>query len=324
MFDILNAIPGKRRHTSSGWYSFNAVCCHHRGHKADSRMRGGIKFDGNDWRYHCFNCGFTCGFILGKTLSLKTKKLLKWCNVDDDTISALNLDSIKNKDLFDLMSHKRHKKKIKFSEIKLPQHFEFLDKNNHIHKPFIEYIETRGISFDAYPFMVTPTDLGRNSSRIIIPYTFNNKIVGYTSRYLDNKTPKYIKEQQPGYVFGLDLQKPKWNVCLVFEGIFDAISLNGVALTHDTITDEQADLLKNLRKKIIVVPDQDSTGLKLCDRALELGFNVSIPTWGKGVKDANDAVVKYGKFPAILSIIQAATNNKIKVEMARRKCDRRL
>ena len=95
-------------------------------------------------------------------------------------------------------------------------------------------------------------------------------------------------------------------------------------MTHETISDEQADLLRTLNRKIIVVPDMDKTGLGIIDRALELGFEVSLPYWGEDVKDANDAVVKYGKLPTLLSILQNATNNKIKIQMQRRKIDKRL
>jgi DNA primase len=91
---------------------------------------------------------------------------------------------------------------------------------------------------------------------------------------------------------------------------------------HNTISDEQAVLLKNLYKKIIVVPDQDKAGLEICDRALDLGFSVSLPNWG--VKDVNDAVIKYGKVATMLSILQHQTNSKIKIEMKRKKIDKRL
>ena len=68
----------------------------------------------------------------------------------------------------------------------------------------------------------------------------------------------------------------------------------------------------------------DKTGLGIIDRALELGFQVSLPDWGEGIKDANDAVLKYGKLPTLLSILQNATNSKIKLEMMRKKIDKRL
>jgi hypothetical protein len=323
MFDILTIIPGKKKLTSSGWTSFNGVCCHHRGHKPDKRSRAGIRFDGENWSYHCFNCNFKSGFQLGKSISQNTRQLLSWCGVEQNQISKWNIESLQQKDLLDFIKVRKEKKKVKFKELPLPE-AELLDPANEKHVVFIDYLNSRAIKHDEYPFMVTPDENGRNSNRIIIPYTYQNKIVGHISRYLDNRIPKYIKEQQQGFVFGFDLQKPKYEVCLVFEGIFDAITLNGCALTHETISDEQADLLRTLNRKIIVVPDMDKTGLGIIDRALELGFEVSLPYWGEDVKDANDAVVKYGKLPTLLSILQNATNNKIKIQMQRRKIDKRL
>ncbi len=324
MFDILTVIPGKKKLTQSGWHSFNALCCHHRGHKADRRSRGGIKFDGeNNWSYHCFNCNFKCGFQLGKNIGKNTRTLLQWCGVEESQISKWNLESLQHKDLIEYVKVKKQKAKVKFKEVSLPEG-EFIDPSNSKHKVFIDYLESRHIRHTDYPFMVTPNDEGRNSNRIIIPYTFENKIVGHTSRYLDNRTPKFIKEQQQGYVFGYDFQRPEWDVCIVVEGIFDALSLNACALTHDTISEEQAQILQGLNKKVIVVPDQDKTGLTICDRALDLGFQVSIPNWDIDVKDANDAVVKYGKLPTLLSILQNATSSKIKIEMQRRKLVNRI
>jgi DNA primase len=125
-------------------------------------------------------------------------------------------------------------------------------------------------------------------------------------------------------VFGYDFQKPNWEICLVVEGIFDALSLNACALTHDTISDEQAEILRRLNRKVIVVPDLDKTGLSICDRALELGFHVAIPEWSDEIKDANDAVVKYGKLPTLLSILKSATNSKIKLQMIRTKLAKRI
>ena len=125
-------------------------------------------------------------------------------------------------------------------------------------------------------------------------------------------------------MFGYDPQKPEWNVCIVVEGIFDALSIDGCALTHNTISDTQADILKSLNKKVIVVPDQDKTGLEVCDKALSLGFHVGIPEWDSDIKDVNDAVVKYGKLATLLSILQSATNSKIKIEIKRKQLDKRL
>lgn len=325
MFDILTLLPGRKKLTPSGWYTFNSVCCHHRGHNRDVRERGGIRFDGEDtWYYHCFNCGFKCGFTLGKPISNKTKQMLMWSGVDKSDVDAWSLYSLRHRSLLDLAQPKQVKRQIKFDEVSLPTSAQLIDPSNISHSKFVNYLASRGMRHDEYPFMITPDDSGRNSNRIIIPYTFKHKIVGYTSRYLDDRTPKYIKEQQPGYVFGYDFQKKEYEVCIVVEGIFDALSINGCALTHDTINEDQARLLRSLHKRIIVVPDRDKSGLAICEQALELGFQVSLPEWDDKIKDTNDAVLKYGKLPTLLSILQSATHSKIKIEMMRRKIAKRI
>lgn len=317
MFDILSTIPGKKKNTSSGWISFNAICCTHFGHKSDRRSRGGIKIDGSNWTYHCFNCNYKCNFILGKSISVKARQLLKWCGIDEIEIQRWSLESLQHKDILDFTKPKQ-KVKIKFKDHTLPE-AELLDKNNTQHKVYVDYITNRGISIDDYPFLITPNESGRMSNRVIIPYTYKNKIVGHTSRFLDNRVPKYLNEQQQGYVFNIDMQKPDWQVCILVEGIFDALSIDGVAVMHDDISNEQAQLLSTLNRTIIVVPDRDKSGLKLCDRALELGYQVSLPNWDIDVKDTNDAVVKYGKLPTLISILQCATTSKIKIELQRKK-----
>lgn len=323
MFDILQVVPGKKKLTQSGWHSFNAICCHYRGHKADRRSRGGIKFDGDNWSYHCFNCGFKCGFMLGKQLTKNTRQLLAWCGMDPDDINKYSLESLQHKDLLDFVKAKREKKKIKFKEMDLPD-AEVIDSENPKHQVYVDYLRGRRIDISRYPFMCTPDEEGRQANRIIIPFTFENKIVGHTSRFLDDRKPKFISEQQSGYLFGYDLQKPEWQVCIVVEGIFDALSIDGCALTTNGINEEQAEILRRLNRKIIVVPDQDKSGMDVINRALDFGFQVSMPNWEPGIKDVNDAVIKYGKLATLLSILQSATNSKIKLEIKRKQLDKRL
>lgn len=324
MFDILSIIPGKKKHTSSGWTSFNGICCSHLGHKPDRRMRGGIKFDGqSNWSYHCFNCNFKCNFTLGRSITQKARQLLKWCGVDEIDIQRWSLESLQHKDLLDFTNKPKQKIKVKFKDHELPEG-QLLSKDNPEHKIYVDYVHNRGISTDEYPFLITPHEQGRMANRVIIPYTYKNKIVGHTSRFLDGRIPKYLNEQQPGYVFNIDAQKEDWTVCIVTEGIFDALAIDGVAVMHDEISNEQAQLLSTLNKTIIVVPDRDKTGLKMCDRALELGYQVSLPNWDNDVKDTNDAVVKYGKLQTLLSILQSATNSKIKIELQRKKIGKQI
>jgi len=328
MFDILSILPGKKKLTPNDWRSFNAVCCGHRGHKADRRSRGGIKLDGHiNFTYHCFNCGFKAKFVLGKRISSNIKQLLLWCGIDEMMIQKWSLESLQHKDLLDVTPViKKIKSRIRFQTKKLPSG-ELLNPNNELHKKYIDYLHRRGINYNEYPFLVTPHErpiTNRLANRIIIPYTHNNKIVGHISRFLDDRIPKYIKEQQTGYVFGYDFQKPEWSVCIVSEGIFDALSLNACALTHDDISPEQVEVLASLNKPIIYVPHQDKAGLASIDRALELDYQISLPNWEPGIKDINEAIVRYGRVATLLSILQSATRNLVKIQMKRTSIGKRI
>lgn len=323
MLDILQVISTKKKKTGKGWVAFNAVCCHHRGHRPDKRMRGGIISDGNNQTYHCFNCGFTAKLVIGKPVSGKVRQLLKWIGLEEDEINKWSLESLKHKGVMDLLPLAPIRK-VKFNSINLPNGKTEIDENNPEHKKYVDFLNSRGYSVSDYDFYITPKDTGRNGNRIIMPLKYRTKTIGHISRYLDDKTPKYLKENQEGALFGYELQKPEYEVALVFEGVFDALAFNGCALLHDDISEHQALLLRSLNRKIIVVPDQDKTGLNLVDRALELGFHVSLPDWGKDCKDANDAMLKYGKLPTLLSILQNATNSKIIINMKRLKLDKRI
>lgn len=259
---------------------------------------------------------------MGRSITNRARDLLKWSGVDEQQIQRWNLESLQNKDLLDFTKKFKKEKPLTFKHKTIPD--SELLTNIPKHKKYIDYLSGRKIDYNSFNFFVTPDEEGRNSNRIIIPYIYENEVVGHTSRFLDDRKPKYINDQQPGYVFGYSQQKPNWQFCILVEGIFDALSIDGCALTHNIINDDQARLLRQLNRPIIFVPDRDKTGLDTCDRALELGYSVSIPNWGTDIKDVNDAVVKYGKLPTLLSILQNATTSKIKVEMLRNKIAKRL
>ena len=90
MIDVISFLPAKRKQTASGWISFNAPCCIHRGDTQDRRQRGGIKpsADGS-FSFHCFNCGYTASFVLGRTLTFKARRLLEWMNVPREEIERI-------------------------------------------------------------------------------------------------------------------------------------------------------------------------------------------------------------------------------------------
>ena len=69
---------------------------------------------------------------------------------------------------------------------------------------------------------------------------------------------------------------------------------------------------------------QDQAGIELIDRAVELGWSVSVPDWPEEVKDVNDAVVKYGKLGTLLTILQARETSKIKIELRKKHLVKRI
>jgi DNA primase len=108
------------------------------------------------------------------------------------------------------------------------------------------------------------------------------------------------------------------------EGVFDALSILGLAVLHAEINDAQARLIRSLGREVTVVPDQDAAGMKLVDRAVELGWSVSMPEWGDDVKDVNDAVIKYGRLGALLIIMQARETSRIKIELRKKQLIKRI
>jgi len=315
MLDILEYLPAKRKQTPSGWISFNCPCCD------DRRGRGGIKFSDQGWSYHCFNCSITGSFVLGRGVGLRARKLLSMLNVPEQQIEMLNLESMRHRSIHGILDDRARV----FNQLSAIE-FEEMDDfppGSEVITPelskYWQYLRDRGVPED-FPAMTTIRTDGVHWVRehITIPFTYDGRVVGWTARMLDGRAPKFISHAQPGYVFGTDLQNPDWQYAIVVEGIFDALSINGLAVMHNTISDVQARLIRNLGKDIIVVPDQDRAGLEMIDRAVELGWSVSIPEW-QNCKDVNDAVKKYGKLGTLLSIFQAKEKNKIKIELNKKR-----
>jgi DNA primase len=111
---------------------------------------------------------------------------------------------------------------------------------------------------------------------------------------------------------------------IVTEGVFDALSINGVAVLHADINDAQARVVRSLEREVIVVPDQDLPGMRLVERAVELGWSVSMPEWPSGVKDVNDAVICMGRLATLLTIMQHKETSRIKIELRKKQLVKRL
>ena len=320
MIDVLAFLPGKRKQSSSGWISFNAPCCVHNGNTQDRRSRGGIKLSDQGWSYHCFNCGYTTSFILGRNISFKARRLLEWLGVSENDINQLNLESMRHRSVEGIIEERQrvwnNLAPIEFKETELPAFVDFVSPDTPV---YWDYLKGRRIP-DDYPIMVS----GSTRPGVIVPFTYNNQVVGSTIRFLDDRNPRYLNDMPKGYVFGMDLQQTGWQHAIVTEGIFDALCISGLAVMHNEISDEQVRLIRSLGREITVVPDQDTAGIGLIDRAVELGWAVSIPEWPSDVKDINDAVKRWGKLPTLLTIMQSRETSKIKIEIRKKQLIKRL
>lgn len=311
-------LPPKRKVTPSGWISFNAVCCD------DKRQRGGfIVNQGDAVSYHCFNCGFKCSWQPGRQLSQKMRQFMRKLNMPDDLISQLGLEALRlnqneNAAVRNVIP--------KFDERALPMDAKSLEEwstwielqgwentDQELINAFSYLRNIRHLDPFDYPYYWTNKIGFKN--RIIIPFYKDGKIVGYTARATTDAKPKFISEQQPGYVFNLDNQDKDRQFVIVCEGPFDALSIDGCALLGAEIKDSQNYLLKQLHKEIVLVPDRDHEGPRTVEQAIEYGWSVSMPDWPEGVKDVNDAVIKLGRLRTLYMIAQARESNELKIRL---------
>lgn len=313
---IYSYLPAKRKNTPSGWTKFNAVCCHNNGTSKDTRQRAGVIKTGEGLSYHCFNCGYKTSYQPGRHLTRKMRHLMSWLGMPDDLVNKLALEALK------IESDQQEIEKItipNFVEKPLPE--ESLTVEQAVIKypeagiSVAEYILSRSLDITDYDFRWSP----EFPDRVIIPFYYQGKIVGYTGRKITEGKPKYLSEQTPGYVFNLDNQLDTREFVIVVEGPLDAISIDAVAILGADIMDKQALLINRLGKKIIVVPDRDTDGQRTVKAALANGWGVSMPDWPEGVKDTNDAVRKLGKLYTLYSILNSAEFNDLKIQLRMKK-----
>jgi hypothetical protein len=318
--DIITAyLPSKRKTTPSGWTSFNAPCCHHNGNTADTRGRGGLISEGDTVSFHCFNCGFKASWQPGRGVSKGLRRLLVWLGAPDDAINKLTLDVMRINEGVEVQQRKIEiptfeTVPLPADAIKLTDITEF----NKFSMAILEYMAARNLNLDDTDYYWSPS-LGYRD-RLIVPFFFEQRIVGWTARtILADKQPKYLTENQPGYVYGLDEQSHNKVFAIICEGPVDAIHVEGCALTGSEIGDQQAILINRLGKDIIVVPDRDKAGSKLIEAAIERGWGVSLPEWDADINDIGDAVAKYGRLYTLYSIASAAETSPLKIRLRAKK-----
>lgn len=264
---------------------------------------------------------------MGKTLSRNTKQLLAWFFMPTAEIDELSLLVLKQID----------RSKTKTKTINLDLETKQLPPGS---RPLLDWIRSdldpdleskiknvvtyicveRAMNIDWYAWYWSPEP--GYCDRVIIPFYQSAQLVGYTARRLGPGNPKYLSEQQSGYVFNLDSQTTDRTWVIVCEGPFDAIAVDGVAILTNDPNHTQIHRIQTLRRQVVICPDRDRAGSKLIDRALEQEWAVSFPKWESGVKDAADAVKHYGRLYTVHSILANALTTNLKIELARRQWEK--
>lgn len=319
-------IPPRAKRSPSGWTSFNAPCCQHRGHSPDTRKRGGIRFDGNSVVYNCFNCKFSTGWQPGSPFGEKMKTLSRWLGAGEDLIKELVFEALKTEG--DDYQSPVYEPRIEFPDKELPEDSkpirEWLDSTDISEDTIgvIDYIISR--NFDPLDENFYWSPAAGYEKRVIIPFWWQGRIVGSTARKVTEGRPKYLSDQHPHFVFNFDRQSENQKYILVCEGPFDALSVDGVALLTNDIADQQARIINSLGAEVIVIPDQDEAGIELIKKAMHYNWSVSFPNWEDDVKDCADAVQRYGKLFVTIDAIKSRQQGEIKITMALKQFENKL
>ena len=327
---ILNSLPANKKKTPSGWISFNAPCCIYNGETQDKKKRGGIMAGADGTiSYHCFNCGYKASYVIGRKLTQRMRTFMGYIGIADDTIKKLAIEAMRHEE----GDTKYEKKKfVSFHKKQMPKNTHSLDVwlEKYVAKDLtapqynkidglLNYLKVRGIDPTWYDFMYSPDMYFNFNQRLIIPFYWRGDVVGYTGRlFEDIEKVKYVTDVQPGYVFNMDTQDWTRKFVIVTEGPFDAITVSGVSILGSEINDVQRELINNLNRQVIVVPDRDAPGEKLINQAIEFGWSVAFPEWDKTVDDVAEAVLKYGRLFTIQSILKSTESSKLKIDLKRK------
>lgn len=332
VFDYVKTlIPVNWKSSPSGWTSGNCPMCVTNGQsRPDTKGRGGFYFELDKFQYNCFNCGYKTGYSQGGKITNRLERLLKTFGGSENDIQKLKIELLKEADVAEILVKKQEKKNvvIDWPEITLPENTKYVSEwtedtaTDGLYKALTYLADRNLISMNDNFMYSTATKPGLMKNRIIIPFTYNNKVVGYTARWIGNVpegTTKYFNKTPKNFVYGLDKQKNK-EIVIVTEGQIDAIITDGVAIGSNDLNEQQANIIDSLNKRVIVLADADKAGMKLVNAAIKYGWEVSFPEW-QDCKDAGDAAIKYGRLFTVKSIIESAVkgNTKIKI-MAKGYC----
>ena len=325
---------GTLKQAPKGWQKRNCPLCHTQGHGHDTRGRFGIQFNPQSIAVHCFNCSFSSGFTEGKELSKSFKFFLKQINIDDKFIEQIEFEIFKQKnnikvvregdDETEDLESKFKSLFQKWKPVDLPEGSLSITQwlENDLNDPnflrVVNYAVSRHI-YNLDEFYWSPEHTHNLHQRLLIPYFYKGKTVGFTARLcydpLDKNIPKYYQQCPTDFVYNLDHQQA-WSrkYAILTEGVLDAWTVDGISIMGE-IGQTKVDIINRLQKEVIVCPDRDKKGRDLVEVAIENNWAVAFPKWDQSIKDATQAAEIYGRLLTTHSIISTAVSGKEKIQL---------
>lgn len=300
--------------------------------RPDTKMRCGVRlFSSGGIHIHCFNCKFSTKWAPGSMIPRKVSAFFKQLGMDDKGLQGIKFKAWQYLNVHEVDRTEAPPPSFspKFETIELPAGalpittWADLDLTDPDFLDVINYAASRGDEvLENTNLMWSPEihDGMAMCRRLIIPFYFKDQIVGYTSRAIDNSAKNRYHTKTPAhYLFNNEMLYRDRKFVILVEGQFDALAIQGVASQGAKLSPEQAAWLRDSGKTVIVLPDQDESGLGMVDVAVQYGFHVSFPNWDPDVKDANDAVKRYGRLFTIKRIIANSTSNLMKINFYKKK-----
>lgn len=336
IWDVLTANLPKYSRSATEFYNFRCPMC------MDYKPRCGIKRS-TRIGINCYNCSFRAGYKIGDPLSRNMQDFLGQIGVAPMDIARLKHHALAVKRALENATHVPEAVQAltfepDFPLMALPEGAMPLMKwaemgcDDDAFLGAVEYAASRGdVLFEHADWHWTPwRDEKRKLSyenRIIIPFKWRGKVVGYTARAVDDDPNKYLNFMPENFlVNSRALDVPEREFALLIEGPTDALAIDGVSPCGAKLNEKQTVWLKNSGKRIIVVPDRDKQGQTMIDIARRNNWWVAFPGirsnnrtwWDDDIKDCDAAVKRHGRLYTLKSILETATNNGTEIEVKRK------
>jgi DNA primase len=138
--------------------------------------------------------------------------------------------------------------------------------------------------------------------RVMFPIIdLRGNVIGFGGRAMDDNGPKYLNSpdtpvfKKSRNLFALNFAKAAKNGSLVLgEGYMDVIAMhqagftNAVATLGTSLTEEQARLISQYAKRVIIAYDSDTAGQNATKRAINLFAQLDVSVGVAEIKDAKD------------------------------------